>query len=129
MGKTGEYITFNRIRFTLFTHSYAHFYISQYIKRKYKIENTFTLVELKKRYFNKRVIPEISKLCKVLQLNYLPLCKSILTSNLQIHYKDIREYAKHTLHHGTTPDKRGIIKALGGMIYIHNQLVCSAPSK
>jgi len=42
---------------------------------------------------------------------------------------DIREYAKHTLHHGITPDKREIIKALGGMIYIHNQLVCSAPSK
>lgn len=42
---------------------------------------------------------------------------------------DIREYAKHTLHHGIVPEKREIIKALGGMIYIHNELVCSAPSK
>ncbi len=41
---------------------------------------------------------------------------------------DIREYAKHTLHYGTTPEKREIIKALGGIIYIHNQFVCSAPS-
>ncbi|MCL4354835.1 MAG: recombinase family protein [Patescibacteria group bacterium] len=42
---------------------------------------------------------------------------------------DIREYAKHVLHYGTTPEKREIIKALGGVVYIHNQLVCSAPSK
>lgn len=42
---------------------------------------------------------------------------------------DIREYAKHTLHHGSVQEKREIIKALGGMIYIHNELVCSAPSK
>ncbi len=42
---------------------------------------------------------------------------------------DIREYAKYTLHYGAVPEKREIIKALGGMIYIHNQLVCSAPSK
>lgn len=42
---------------------------------------------------------------------------------------DIREYAKHTLHHGTVQEKREIIRALGGVIYIHNQLVCSAPSK
>lgn len=41
---------------------------------------------------------------------------------------DIREYAKHTLHHGTISDKREIIKAIGGVIYLHNQLVCSAPS-
>lgn len=42
---------------------------------------------------------------------------------------DIRGYAKHILHHGTTPEKREIIKALGGVVYIHNQFVCSAPSK
>lgn len=42
---------------------------------------------------------------------------------------DIREYAKYTLNHGTVPEKREIIKALGGMVYIHNQFVCSAPSK
>lgn len=36
---------------------------------------------------------------------------------------------KNTLNYGTIPDKREIINALGGMIYIHNQLVCSAPSK
>lgn len=42
---------------------------------------------------------------------------------------DIREYAQHTLYYGTLPEKREIIKALGGMIYIHNQFVCSAPSK
>lgn len=42
---------------------------------------------------------------------------------------DIREYAKHTLYYGTLPEKREIIKALGGMIYIHNQFVCSAPSR
>lgn len=42
---------------------------------------------------------------------------------------DIREYAKHTLHDGTVSEKREIIKALGGVVYIHNQLVCSAPSK
>lgn len=42
---------------------------------------------------------------------------------------DIREYAKHTLHFGTVPDKRELIQALGGTVYIHNQLVCSASSK
>ena len=42
---------------------------------------------------------------------------------------DIREYAKHTLRRGTTGDKREIIKALGGIVYIHNQMICSAPSK
>ncbi|MBI2600758.1 hypothetical protein HYW42_02290 [Candidatus Daviesbacteria bacterium] len=42
---------------------------------------------------------------------------------------DIREYAKHVLYYGLLPEKREIIKALGGMIYIHNQFVCSAPSR
>jgi len=42
---------------------------------------------------------------------------------------DFREYAKYTLTRRITPDKREIINALGGIIYIHNQMVCSAPSK
>lgn len=42
---------------------------------------------------------------------------------------DFREYAKYTLTRGTTLDKREIINALGGIVYIHNQMVCSAPSK
>ena len=79
MGKAGKtYTTFNRVRLSLFTRSYTHYYISHYLKTKYKINDKLTPKELRKKYFDKRAIPEISRLAKVLNLSYTLLWKSII---------------------------------------------------
>ena len=38
---------------------------------------------------------------------------------------NIHEYAKHALLSGTPPEKKEIIKAFGGILYIKNRLICS----
>ena len=40
---------------------------------------------------------------------------------------DILEYAKHALPNGDMQEKREIVRALGGVLYIHDRSVCSAP--
>ena len=40
---------------------------------------------------------------------------------------DIYEYSKYALRNGEIDEKREIIKALGGLLYIHQQFVCSSP--
>ena len=40
---------------------------------------------------------------------------------------DIYEYSKYALRSGTVDEKREIIKALGGLLYIHQRFVCSSP--
>ena len=40
---------------------------------------------------------------------------------------DIYEYSKYALRSGAIDEKREIIKALGGLLYIHQQFVCSSP--
>src|SRR5579862_7998511 len=84
MGKAGKtYTTINRVRLSLFTRSYAHYYISQYLKSKYEIDDKLTPKMLRKKYFDKHAIPEISRLAKVLNLSYTLLWKSII---LNKHY-------------------------------------------
>ena len=79
MGRSGTtYTTFNRIRLALFIRSYAHHYVALYVGRKYKINSKLTPKELRTKYYDKHAIPEISRLCKVLNLNYASLWKSIL---------------------------------------------------
>ena len=79
MGKAGKtYTTFNRVRLSLFTRSYAHYYISHFLKTKYEINDRLTPKVLRKKYFDKRAIPEISRLAKVLNLSYTLLWKSII---------------------------------------------------
>lgn len=64
-------------------------------------------------------IAEYEKVRKVILLNqnidpdYTPL--------------DIYEYSKYALRSGEIEEKREIIKALGGLLYIHQQFVCSSP--
>ena len=64
-------------------------------------------------------IAEYEKVRKVILLNqnidpdYTPL--------------DIYEYSKYALRSGAIDEKREIIKALGGLLYIHQQFVCSSP--
>lgn len=40
---------------------------------------------------------------------------------------DFYEYAKYALHKGDKQEKREIIKALGGMLYVHQKGFCSTP--
>lgn len=40
---------------------------------------------------------------------------------------DIFEYAKYALRQGEMQEKREVIKSLGGLLYVHNKGVCSAP--
>lgn len=60
MGRARKYTIFNKTRLVLFTHSYACYAITYYIKTRYKINDKLTPIELRKKYFNKRIIPEIS---------------------------------------------------------------------
>lgn len=79
MGKVAKrYTTYNKIRLSLFIRSYAYHHIAQHVRRTYKINERLTSKELKSKYFSKSTIPEISKLARVLNLNYLLLWKSIL---------------------------------------------------
>lgn len=75
------YTTFKKVRFVLFTRSYTHYFISQYIKSKHKINDRLPTKTLQKRYFNKYAIPEISRLAKVLNLKYPDLWKSIILND------------------------------------------------
>lgn len=78
MGKVGKYTTFNKARLALFTRSYACYIITEYLKAKYKIDNKLTQKELRKKYFSKRVIPEISKLARTLNFEYKLLWQALL---------------------------------------------------
>jgi hypothetical protein len=94
MKKAGRYTTYNRIRLALFVRSYAHYAITHYLKTKYKIDERLTALELRKKYFNKHVIPEISRLGKVLNFNYAPLGRAIILNKNQTLSKAIVEKEK-----------------------------------
>ena len=75
-GKT--YTTFNKVRLTLFVRSYTFYSITHYLRTKYKIDSKLKSKELRKKYFNKHVLPEITRLARVLNLNYKLLWQSII---------------------------------------------------
>lgn len=86
--RKGTYNTFNKIRFALFTYSYAGYSISNVLRKKYKINDKLTVKELREQFGNKRLIPEISRLSKTLNLNYKALWKFIvLTKTPRIVWK------------------------------------------
>jgi hypothetical protein len=90
MGRARKYSTFNRARLVLFTRSYACYAITCYIKTKYKIDDKLTPSELQKRYFNKRIIPEISRLSYSLHFDYEVLWRAILLNKKPLLSKQIR---------------------------------------
>ncbi len=94
MGRAGKYTTYNRIRLVLFTRSYACYSISQHLRAKYKISDRETAKELREKYFNKRTIPEISRLARVLNLGYQPLWQSIVLNRSQTSIKQISDKEK-----------------------------------
>lgn len=73
-----KYLTQNKIRLILFTHSYANHRIAEVIKRKYKLDSKLPPHELRQKYFNKRKIPEVARLSRVLNLLYKPLWESLI---------------------------------------------------
>jgi len=72
------YNTYNKLRFALFTNSYAGYSIKQILRDKYKIHNKLTTKQLKKQFGNKIAIPEISKLSKTLHFDYNLLWRFII---------------------------------------------------
>lgn len=90
MGRARKYSTFNRVRLMLFTHSYACYAITCHIKTKYKIDDKLTLGKLRKRYFNKKVIPEISRLSYSLHFDYEVLWRAILLNKKLSLSKQVR---------------------------------------
>jgi len=86
-----KYLTQSKIRIALFTNSYANHRIAQVIKRKYKIDRKLNPKELRRKYFSKNAIPEISRLSYTLNLPYKPLWEGILlnkSSHLNINVPD-----------------------------------------
>ena len=75
VGKT--YTTFNRVRLSLFIRSYACYAITYYLWRKYKIKTAAKPKELHKKY-SRHAIPEISRLAKVLNVNYANVWDAII---------------------------------------------------
>ena len=79
MGRAGKtYVTFNKLRLALFIRSYAGCLVTQYIRTKYKIDGKSYKKELRSKFKNKRSIPEISKLAKLLSFNYTLLRKWVV---------------------------------------------------
>lgn len=91
MERARKYTTYNKIRLNLFIHSYACFSIAEYIRLKYKIDERLTTTQLQQKYFNKRDIPEIAKLSRVMNFDYKGLWQAII---LNKH----RSLAKQTSH-------------------------------
>lgn len=90
MRRVGKYTTFNRSRLALFTHSYGCYSITQHIWTRYKISNKLTSRELRKKYFDKRAIPEISRLSHSLHFDYRLLWQAILLNKTQPLTKQVR---------------------------------------
>lgn len=78
MGRVGKYTTFNRIRLVLFARSYACYFIVQYLRVKYKIDDKLPPIELRRKYFDKRTIPEISRLARSLNFEYRLLWQALM---------------------------------------------------
>lgn len=76
------YTTFNKTRLALFVRSYAFYAITYYLRKKYKIETKLKPKELRKNY-SKYALPEISRLAKVLNLNYGSLWEAIILNKNQ----------------------------------------------
>ena len=77
-GKIKSRLTFKKIRLSLFLRSYAYYRISQGIKENYKFDSKLKPKELRKKYFNKKAVPEISRLSRALNLPHKPLWESVL---------------------------------------------------
>ena len=73
-----KYNTFYKTRFGFFVRSYIGYSIRDYLKTKYKIDSNLTKSQLHQQFSNKRAIPEISKLSKVLIMDYQQLWQFIL---------------------------------------------------
>jgi hypothetical protein len=92
MRKAGKtYITFNKIRLALFVHSYAHFAVTHFLIKKYKINDRLSPKELRKLYYNKYNIPEISRLAKTLNFKYSLLWQSLILDKNQALNKKIKD--------------------------------------
>src|SRR3990167_2409937 len=82
MAEAGKHrLTFKKARTSLFTHSYAGYLIGQYIKSNYKGSS-------------KRRFAEISKLSKILNLDYKSLTKFILSDKTKRIDKRVRSDRK-----------------------------------
>lgn len=77
-GNIRSRLTFKKVRLSLFLRSYPFYRISQSIREKYRFDNKLKPKELRKKYFNKKTIPEISRLSMALNLPYKPLWESIV---------------------------------------------------
>lgn len=107
-----KYTTFNKVRLSLFIRSYANHAITCYLRTRHKIDHKLTSGELRKKYSNKHLIPEISRLTKTLNFNYKLLWESIILNK------------NHTL--GKRVKNRGIIKIY---LSIENELILLAIAK
>ncbi len=89
-----KYLTQSKIRIALFTNSYASHRIAQAIKKKYKVDRKLNPKELRRKYFSKNAIPEISRLSRTLNLPYEPLWEGILLNKPSHLNKNVPEKEK-----------------------------------
>jgi hypothetical protein len=73
-----KYNTFYKTKLNLFVRSYIGYSLQNYLKTKYKIDSNLTKSQLHQQFFGKRAMPEISKLSKVLIMDYQQLWQFIL---------------------------------------------------
>ncbi len=70
--------TFYKTRLTLFVRTYAGYSMKNYLISKYRIDSNLPKSQLKMLLWGKRTIPEISKLSKVLILDYQQLWRFVV---------------------------------------------------
>ena len=94
MAEVKARLTLKKIRLTLFARSYANYRISQELRRQYKLDSKLTSKELRKKYFKKRAIPEITRLSRSLNLAYKPLWESLLLNKAPVLNKKMLDKEK-----------------------------------
>lgn len=88
------YTTFNKVRLSLFVRTYACCVLSQYLKRKYKIDPRLKGKDLRMKFFNRHAIPEISRLSRALNFSYSLLWEAVILDKRQAIPKDISDIQK-----------------------------------
>jgi len=78
-----KYDTYRKTRLDLFIRSYAGYFTCNYIKTKYKIDDNLSASQLQEQFSGKRIIPEISRLSRVLNLNYQLLWRFVVLNGRQ----------------------------------------------
>lgn len=88
-----KYDTYRKIRLGLFIRSYVGYSICNYIKTKHKIDGNLSTSQLQEQFYGKRIIPEISRLSRTLNLNYQLLWRFVVLNRINFRTRHDKQLA------------------------------------